>query len=574
MTMINLIIDGKSVTVPENTSILDAAKSINVDIPTLCYFPDQNIKGNCRVCIVEVKGSRTFSVACSTPVSEGMEIRTWSENIMNARRTIVQLMLANHDEDCNTCIKNGSCELQDLVQKLNIQQDNPFRKVLDTKKINTSTPSLVRNANKCIKCGRCVDMCQETQQVGVLFDAYRGINSEIVAGMGKYLNDAGCILCGQYSTVCPVAAIYENDETERVWQAIFDPNKHVIVQAAPAIRVSIAEEFGMPAGTITIGQLAAALRRLGFDDIFDTNFAADLTIMEEGHELLERLQNGGTLPMITSCSPGWINFIEQYYPELLPHLSTCKSPQQMFGAIAKTYYAEKIGLEPGNIFVVSIMPCTAKKYESARPEMNSSSVRDVDVSLTTREFARMIRQAGINFASLPEESFDNPLGISTGAGAIFGATGGVMEAALRTVYEVVTGNTLQSLNFSEIRGLKGVKESSVNMNGDTLKVAAAHGIANAKKLLELIKDGAADYQFIEIMACPGGCIGGGGQPYRTTNQIRQQRIDAIYKVDESMPLRKSHENPAVQTLYKEFLEHPLSEKSHKLLHTEYKNRRY
>jgi len=574
MTMINLIIDGKSVTVPENTSILDAAKSINVDIPTLCYFPDQNIKGNCRVCIVEVKGSRTFSVACSTPVSEGMEIRTWSENIMNARRTIVQLMLANHDEDCNTCIKNGSCELQDLVQKLNIQQDNPFRKVLDTKKIDTSTPSLVRNANKCIKCGRCVDMCQETQQVGVLFDAYRGINSEIVAGMGKYLNDAGCILCGQCSTVCPVAAIYENDETERVWQAIFDPNKHVIVQAAPAIRVSIAEEFGMPAGTITIGQLAAALRRLGFDDIFDTNFAADLTIMEEGHELLERLQNGGTLPMITSCSPGWINFIEQYYPELLPHLSTCKSPQQMFGAIAKTYYAEKIGLEPGNIFVVSIMPCTAKKYESARPEMNSSSVRDVDVSLTTREFARMIRQAGINFASLPEESFDNPLGISTGAGAIFGATGGVMEAALRTVYEVVTGNTLQSLNFSEIRGLKGVKESSVNMNGDTLKVAAAHGIANAKKLLELIKDGAADYQFIEIMACPGGCIGGGGQPYRTTNQIRQQRIDAIYKVDESMPLRKSHENPAVQTLYKEFLEHPLSEKSHKLLHTEYKNRRY
>ncbi|MBZ4664777.1 NADH-dependent [FeFe] hydrogenase, group A6 [Mahella sp.] len=573
MNTVTLTIDGQKVTVPENTSILDAAKKAGIDIPTLCYFPDQNIKGNCRVCVVEVEGSRTLAASCSTPVNEGMAVKTWSKNVMNARRTIVQLMLADHDEDCNECVKNGVCELQSLAQRLNIQH-NPFKNILKPKPIDTSTPSLIRNPNKCVKCGRCVDMCQETQQVGILFDAYRGADSEIVSGLGKYLSDAGCILCGQCSTVCPVAAIYENDETDKVWQAIFDTSKRVIVQTAPAIRVSIAEEFDMLPGTVALGQLAAGLRRLGFDDVFDTDFAADLTIMEEGHELLDRLQHGGMLPMITSCSPGWINFIEQYYPDLLPHLSTCKSPQQMFGSIAKTYYAQKIGLKPEDIFVVSIMPCTAKKYESGRPEMNDSGVRDVDVALTTRELARMIRQAGIDFTALPEEPFDEPLGISTGAGAIFGATGGVMEAALRTVYEVVTGNTLPSLDFTDVRGLKGIKEASVDLDDVKVNVAVAHGIANAKKLLELIRNGAADYQFIEIMCCPGGCIGGGGQPYRTTNAIRQQRIKAIYEVDKAMPLRKSHENPAVQALYEEFLGRPLSEKSHHLLHTTYSNRQH
>lgn len=572
MAMVTLTIDGKKVTVPENTSILDAAKASGIDIPTLCHFSDQNIKGNCRVCVVEVEGSRTLAASCSTPVSEGMMVKTWSKKVMDVRRTIVQLMFADHNENCAECIKNGVCELQSLARRLNIQ-DNPFKNILKPKPMDESTPSLIRDPNKCIKCGRCVDMCQETQQVGVLFEAYRGADSEMVAGLGKYLSDAGCILCGQCSTVCPVAAIYERDETDKVWSAIFDPRKHVIVQTAPAIRVSIAEEFGLPHGTIAVGQLAAALRRLGFDGVFDTDFAADLTIMEEGHELLERLQHGGVLPMITSCSPGWINFIEQYYPELLPHLSTCKSPQQMFGAVAKTYYAQKVGVAAEDMFVVSIMPCTAKKYESSRPEMNDSGVRDVDVALTTRELARMIRQAGINFASLPEEPFDEPLGISTGAGAIFGATGGVMEAALRTVYEVVTGTTLAKLDFTDVRGLKGIKEASVTIGGIAVKVAVAHSIANAKKLLELIKNGAADYQFIEIMACPGGCIGGGGQPYGTTNAIRQQRIDAIYRVDKDMPLRKSHENPAVQLLYKEFLGQPLSEKSHHLLHTTYTDRR-
>ncbi len=572
MEKVKVTVDGQQVEVPKGSTILEAAKAAGIKIPTLCYHEDLGVKAMCRLCVVEVAGARTLQAACSQPVSDGMMIITNSPAVRQARRINLELLLSNHPQDCLNCVRNQRCELQTLADQLGVKEQRFRPKTKSEQPKDTSAAALIRDPEKCILCRRCVEVCHQVQSVGAIAPANRGIDTVIAPAGGVNLDDVACVQCGQCSLVCPVGAIYEQDHTERVWAALADPNKHVVVQTAPAIRVSIGEEFGMKPGQVSTGKLVAALRRLGFDRVFDTDFTADLTIIEEGHELLERLNNGGTLPMITSCSPGWIKFIEHFYPEYLEHLSTCKSPQQMFGALAKTYYAEKTGIDPKDIYVVSIMPCTAKKYECGRPEMTDSGYADVDAALTTRELAKMIREAGIDFGSLPDEEYDDPLGISTGAGVIFGASGGVMEAALRTVYEVVTKEALPSVDFKAVRGLEGIKEAEVDLKGTKMKVAVANGLSNARKLMDLIKEGKADYHFIEIMCCPGGCIGGGGQPIPTTNAIRQERIKAIYEADAGLPLRKSHENPAVKTLYEEFLKEPLGEKSHHLLHTHYTKR--
>lgn len=571
--MVNITINNKKVSVPKGITILSAAKSAGIEIPTLCYHPDQFVKANCRVCIVEIEGSKTLPSACSTPVTEGMVVFTNSAKVLEARKVILELLLANHDADCLICHRNLNCELQKVANQAGVRV-NRFENVLEYKPVDQTSPSIVRNPNKCVKCGRCVEICRDVQGVNIVEKIGRSGKIEVLPTYGKYLLDVACTACGQCSTVCPVAAIYEKEEIDHVWEAINDPGKHVIVQTAPAVRVSIGEEFGMEPGSIVTGKLVAALRRLGFDRVFDTDFTADLTIMEEGHELLERLKTGGVLPMLTSCSPGWINFIEQYYPELLPHVSSCKSPQQMFGTLAKSYYADKMGIDPDDIFVVSIMPCTAKKFEAKRPEMSIDGVHpDVDAVLTTRELGRMLKQAGIDFDKLPEEKYDDPFGITTGAAVIFGASGGVAEAALRTVYETVTGKNLQRIDFHTIRGLGGIKEAEVDVDGILVKIAVLHSLSNARNIMELIKSGSADYHFIEIMCCPGGCIGGGGQPYHTNDELRMKRIAAIYQADRNLPIRKSHENPAIKKLYEEYLGEPLGEKSHHLLHTHYKNRR-
>lgn len=573
MNMVEITINNKKIAVPEGTSILNAAKAANIEIPTLCYHPDQFVKANCRVCIVEVEGSKSLPSSCSTPVADGMVIHTNSSRVLEARKVILELLLADHDADCLICHRNLNCELQKIATQAGVRV-NRYENVLVKKPIDYSSPSIVRNPNKCIKCGRCVEICRDVQGLNIVEKIGRSNEIEVLPVFGKFLSDVACAACGQCSTVCPVAAIYEKEEIDLVWEAINDPSKHVIVQTAPAIRVSIGEEFGMEPGSITTRKLVAALRRLGFDRIYDTDFTADLTIIEEGHELLRRIKNGGTLPMLTSCSPGWINFIEQYYPELLEHVSTCKSPQQMFGALAKSYYAEKMKLNPEEIFVVSVMPCTAKKFEARRPEMSVDGIRqDIDAVLTTRELGRMLKQAGIDFEKMEEDDFDSPFGITTGAAVIFGATGGVMEAALRTVYEILTGKTLKNIDFHTVRGLSGIKEAEVDIGGQKIRVAVAHSLSNARKIMESIKSGEANYQFIEIMCCTGGCIGGGGQPYHTTNEMRLKRIAATYKADKEMPIRKSHESPAVKAIYKEFLIEPLGEKSHHLLHTHYVSRK-
>ena len=568
MGMVTVTIDNQKVEIEQGATILDAARKAGVEIPTLCYLKDINAIGACRICVVEVKGAKALQASCVTPVSDGMVVYTNTPDVRAARRTTLELILSNHRQECLTCIRNQNCELQSLAEAFGIRQVR-FEGEMSRHPIDDSSPSFVRDPEKCVLCRRCIAVCEKVQTVNAIGPHDRGFDMVIAPPFDLKMADGVCTNCGQCVLVCPTAALHEKDQTEEVWEAISDPKKHVVVQTAPAVRVSIGDALGMPHGSIVTGKMVAALRRLGFDRVFDTDFTADLTIMEEGHELIERVKEGGTLPLITSCSPGWIKFIEHFYPDLLDNLSTCKSPQQMFGALAKTYYAEKAGIDPKDVFVVSIMPCTAKKFEAKRPEMTASGYPDIDVVLTTRELARMVKQAGINFENLPEEEYDAPFGITTGAGVIFGATGGVMEAALRTAYEVLTGKTLERLDFTEVRGLQGVKESTVDVDGLKVKVAVAHGLGNARKVLDLVRAGQADYQFIEIMCCPGGCIGGGGQPIPTDTEVREKRIRAIYEADRRMPLRKSHENPAVQELYKQFLGKPLSHKSHELLHTHY-----
>lgn len=569
MTMVNLTINGKQIQAEQGATILEAARAAGVYIPTLCYHPELRPEGACRLCMVEASGARTLVASCVYPVSEGMVVKTNTEKVREARKTVVELLLANHPKDCLCCQKSGDCELQKIAADLGLRKIRFEGGETKAHTIDCSNPSLVRDQEKCILCGRCIRICRDVQGMNVYSFAGRGFNTIVSTAFEHDLKDVACTYCGQCASVCPTGAIVEKDDTDQVWRAINDEDKVVIVQTAPSVRVALGEELGIPAGSIVTGKMVAALRSLGFDKVFDTNFSADLTIMEEGHEFLDRLQNSGVLPMITSCSPGWVNMIELKYPELLPHLSTAKSPQQMFGAVAKTYYAEKAGIDPAKIVSVSVMPCTAKKAEAQREEMCDSGYRDVDIVITTRELGRMIREAGIDFASLPEENFDSPLGIGTGAGAIFGNTGGVMEAALRTVADVVSGEDLPKLEYEEVRGMEETREATVTVAGKEIKVAVVNTLGSARKMLERIKAGTADYQFIEVMACPGGCIGGGGQPVPVNREIRQKRREALFDCDRMSELRKSHENPEIKALYDNWLGKPLGEKAHHLLHTHY-----
>ena len=583
--MVNIRINGGAHQVPQGTTILDACAQAGIKIPTLCCLADVSRNASCGVCLVEVKGARSLVRACVACVYDGVEIATNSARIRDARRTNVELLLANHPKDCLSCLRNQTCELQAIAGDLGVKEERFVR----TKKVDVrdeTSPSLVRDPNKCILCGRCITVCMSTQSVSAIGLSGRGLRSKISTYMEKGLGNVACTNCGQCALVCPTGAIVERDDTDVVFEELMNPDRVVIVQAAPAIRVGIGEAMGMAPGSLVTGQLVAGLRRLGFNKVFDTQFTADLTILEEGHELIHRVKNNGVLPMITSCSPGWIKFAEHFFPNALNHLSTCKSPQQMFGAVAKTYYAAKMGIDPRKMTVISIMPCTAKKYEARRPEMQSAfaywkekrawseddAFYDVDYVLTTRELARMFKEVGIRFADLPAEEFDHPLGESTGAAVIFGATGGVMEAAVRTAYEVITGTPLADINLAAVRGMEGIKEAEVDMNGLKVKVAVAHTLANARHLLEQIERGESPYAFIEIMTCPGGCLGGGGQPIPTTWEIRKKRAESIYAEDAGKPIRKSHENPEVAALYKEFLGEPLGEVSHHLLHTGYVKR--
>jgi len=570
MSELTLTIDGRTIKAREGDTILDAATRAGIHIPTLCYHSDLSPEGLCRVCVVEVKGQRTLCPSCAYPVTDGMEVNTHTPKVRLARKMIVELLLANHPQDCLTCSKNQKCELQKLARDMGIEQVR-FRGERREFVEDSTSPAIVRDSEKCILCKRCVSVCNDIQSVGGLSPAYRGWDTVIAPAFETPLGEIVCVYCGQCINRCPTGALREKSHITEVWAAINDPSKHVVVQTAPAVRASIGEEFGMPPGSRVTGRMVTALRMLGFDKVFDTDFTADLTIIEEGNELIKRVKEGGVLPQITSCSPGWIKFIEHFYPELLPHLSTCKSPQQMFGALAKTYYAEKAGIDPKSIVVVSIMPCTAKKFECQRPEMEDSGYQDVDYVLTTREAAAMMKEAGIDLPSLPNSEYDLPLGMSTGAGAIFGNTGGVMEAAIRTAYAVLTGSELEDVNIEAVRGMEGVRKAEVPVNDVlNLKAVVSHGLGNARQVLEGIKNGEfKDYHFIEIMCCPGGCIGGGGQPYPTSEEIRKARISAIYEEDEAMALRKSHDNPAVKMLYEEFLGEPLGHKSHELLHTHY-----
>ncbi|HHV17148.1 MAG TPA: 4Fe-4S binding protein [Gelria sp.] len=573
--MVNLTIDGIKVSVPEGSTILQAAREVGVKIPTLCHHPDQAVKANCRVCVCEVEGNRLLAAACAQPVMEGMVVKTRTPKVIEARKTILELILANHPQDCLNCIRNGNCELQDLANEYFIR-DNPFTLKVRGLQKDYSTPSIFRDPDKCVLCRRCVEACTVVQSVNALGLENRGVLSMVVPTMGGDLIDSACVMCGQCIHACPVGAIGEVEEIDKLLAAIADPDKVVVTQIAPAVRVAIGEEVGMKTGDMPMDVFVAGLRQVGFDYVLHTNFTADLTILEEGNELLQRLKEGGTLPMFTSCSPGWINFCETFYPDLLDNLSTCKSPQQMFGPLAKTYWADKMGIDPAKIYSVSIMPCTAKKFEAARPEMNASGYRDVDLVLTTREVGRLFRMSGIDFDKLAGSNFDSWMGAYTGAAVIFGASGGVMEAALRTVYEVVTGNTLEDVNFEVTRGITGIKEAEVDLDGTVVKVAIANGLSNARQLMDQVRAGESPYHFIEIMACPGGCIGGGGQPITKANAKRVERIDSIYVEDEKCAIRKSHENPEVKTLYDEFLLEPLGHKSHELLHTHYqaKNKKY
>ena len=572
--MINLKINGQDVSAPTGSTVLEAARMAGIEIPTLCYLKDVSQTGSCRMCLVEIKGGRALQAACVYPVAEGLEVYTNTPAVRNARKVTLELILSNHDRKCLTCERNRNCELQTLADELGIT-DIHYEGVRNVYDIDEVSPSIVRDNNKCILCRRCVNMCKNIQTVGAIDAMDRGFKTSIGCAFEKSLGEVSCVNCGQCIAVCPVGALREKDATDDVWAALANPDKHVVVQTAPAVRAALGEEFGMEMGTPVTGKMAAALRRLGFDKVFDTNFAADLTIMEEGTELLHRLQNGGKLPMITSCSPGWVKFCEHNFPDMIDNLSSCKSPHEMYGAIIKSYYAEKAGIDPKDIFVVSVMPCTAKKYEAQREELGVKGLQDVDSVLTTRELAKMIKQAGIRFTQLPDEVFDDPFGAeATGAGVIFGATGGVMEAAIRTVADILDNTSHSEVEYEAVRGLEGIKIASVQAGGKTIRAAVAHGLGNARELLNKVKNGEVELDFIEIMACPGGCVNGGGQPIvsakdRMDKDIRAERAKAIYSEDKSLELRKSHDNPYIKKLYEEFLGEPCGHKSHELLHTHY-----
>ena len=576
MALMAVTIDNVTVEIEEGATILDASKAAGITIPTLCAMPEiHHTPGACRVCIVDVEGLQAFAASCVYPARDGMVVRTNSEAVRRARRFNVELILANHPQECTTCVRTGNCELQQVAEMVGLKEIRfPQTRFPETGMIDKSSPSIVRDTRKCINCRRCVTVCEATQTVSVLTPAWRGDDVRIIPALDLPLGETNCVNCGQCVVVCPVGALYEKDDVDRVWEALQDPSKHVVVQEAPAVRSALGEEFGMPLGPLVTGKMLTALKRLGFQKVFDTNFTADLTIIEEGSELLKRVKEGGSLPMITSCSPGWIKFCEHFYPDMLDHLSTCKSPQQMLGPLVKTFYAEQNGLDPKDIVVVSIMPCTAKKYECRRPEMNASGYQDVDIVLTTRELARMIKQAGIDFVNLPDGGYDDPLGEYTGAGTIFGATGGVMEAALRSVYFLVTGEELGDLDITPVRGLEGIKDATVTVGElGEVKVAVAHGLGNARKLMDQIRAGESEYAFIEVMACPGGCVSGGGQPQPASDEKRKLRARALYRDDaEVQQYRQSHLNKSVMKLYETFLKEPLGHKSHELLHTHYTGR--
>ena len=573
MEMVNIKINNMPLSVPKGISILEAARMAGIEIPTLCYLKKINEIGACRICMVEVKGARSLVTACVYPVNEGMEIFTNTERVRKSRKTTLELILSTHDRKCLSCVRSGTCELQQLCKEFGVDDEGRFDGANPVHEYDDSAIHMIRDNGKCILCRRCVAACQ-AQHISVIGANARGFDTHIGSAFERPLDSVACVSCGQCIVNCPTGAIYEKDDTAKVLEAINDPEKFVVVHTAPSIRVTLGECFGMHIGTNVQGKMVAALRRLGFDKVFDTDFGADLTIVEEANEFLGRVQNGGVLPMITSCSPGWIKYCEHYYPDMLDHLSTCKSPQQMSGAIITTWYAEKMGIDPKDIVVVGIMPCTAKKFETKRDDQAASGYPDVDYSLTTRELGRMIESAGIYFKHLPDEEFDNPLGDSTGAAVIFGATGGVMEAALRTAVEKLSGEELKSLDFTEVRGTDGIKEASYTVNGMEVKVCVVSGLANANTIMEKVKNGTADYHFIEIMGCPGGCVNGGGQPIqhavvRNFVDLRARRAAALYEADKDMPLRKSHESEAVKRLYAEFLGEPGSHKAHEVLHTSY-----
>ena len=577
MENINLKINGLEVSAPAGSTILEAAHLAGIRIPTLCYLKEINEIGACRMCVVEVKGAKNLVAACVYPINEGMEVWTNTPRLIKSRRRTLQLLLSNHDKKCLSCVRSGNCELQQLCREYGVDDEDYFQGESNHYELDTSAAHMIRDNNKCILCRRCVAVCEKTQGIGVIGPNNRGFATFIGSAFDMGLGQTSCVSCGQCIAVCPTGALYEKDYTDQILEAIADPDKYVVVQTAPSVRAGLGEEFGYPMGTDVEGKMAAALRRIGFDKVFDTDWAADLTIMEEATELLQRIQNGGVLPLITSCSPGWIKYCEHYFPDMTENLSSCKSPQQMFGAMLKTYFAEKEGIDPAKIVSVSVMPCTAKKFEIGREDQNAAGVPDVDIAITTRELARLIRRCGISFTDLPDEKFDDPMGESTGAAVIFGATGGVMEAALRTAVETLTGEELAKLDFTDVRGTEGVKEASYNVAGMDIRVAVASGLANARTLLNKVKSGEVQYNFIEIMGCPGGCVNGGGQPQvsgevRNFTDVRAIRAGVLYRNDEAKAIRKSHENPAIKKLYEEYLGEPGSHKAHEYLHTTYVKR--